>query len=138
MNQSVVTTPNSRVSEVVTDDVTELESKSTVQGVLDALYDADCRAILVATGDEALSAGEISETCDLPLSTTYRKLSVLTEAGLLEGRTRVQRRGKHPTEYVRCVEDVVLSIGSSGAKSVRLFRRETEGSSDFRFSAQVK
>lgn len=35
----------------------------------------------------ALSAKEISEACELPLSTTYRKLKQLTDAALLDERT---------------------------------------------------
>jgi DNA-binding transcriptional ArsR family regulator len=80
------------------------------QTLFEALRDADSRAILDETGSEALSAKEISEACDLPLSSTYRKLDTLTEAGLLEERTRIRQSGKHPSEYIRAVEEVVVSI----------------------------
>jgi len=81
-----------------------------VQELLEVLEDADCRAIIGATDRDALSAKEISERCDLPLSSTYRKLDRLTDAGLLEERTRIRRSGKHPSEYVRVVEAVVVSL----------------------------
>ena len=57
--------------------------------LLAALEDEDCRAILEETDPEALSASELSEACDLPLSTTYRKVDKLTEAGLLEEQIRL-------------------------------------------------
>lgn len=93
-----------------------VERASEVQTLLDAVDDVDCRAILDATGDEALSASELSDACDLPLSTTYRKLERLTDAGLLEERTRVRRSGKHASEYVRTVERLTVSLdGGDGA-----------------------
>ncbi|MEF8856503.1 MAG: ArsR family transcriptional regulator, partial [Haloplanus sp.] len=50
--------------------------------------------------------------CDLPLSTTYRKLDELTEAGLLAERTRLCPDGKHASEYVRVVEEVLVDAGA--------------------------
>ena len=93
------------------------------QLLLDALDDAGCRSILEATGEEALSANELSETCDLPLSTTYRKLELLTDAGLLEEGIRIRRSGKHTSEYVRSVDDVHLAVGGDGGIEVTVERR---------------
>ncbi|MFB6207484.1 MAG: helix-turn-helix domain-containing protein [Haloglomus sp.] len=100
-----------------------LESASAVASVLSALDDPDCRGILDATGEEALTAREIAEACDLPTSTTYRKLDELTEASLLEERVRLRRSGKHASEYVRAVDDVVVTLGEGGL-TVRLFEDE--------------
>lgn len=88
--------------------------EDAVEALLDAFDDAYCRAILDATSERALSAKEISEACELPLSTTYRKLEQLTDAGLLAERTRLSRTGKHTSEYRRVVEDVVVTIGAPG------------------------
>lgn len=101
---------------------TVVEDADAVQEVLDALDDAGCRAILDATSDDALSATELSEACDLPLSTTYRKLDVLAGAGLLEERTRIRRSGKHLSEYARLVEEVVVSIDDGGEMELRISR----------------
>lgn len=79
--------------------------------LLSALEDEDCRSILDATADDSLSASELSETCELPLSTTYRKVDILTEAGLLEEQIRLSTSGKHTSEYALCVEDIHLSFG---------------------------
>jgi DNA-binding transcriptional ArsR family regulator len=81
-----------------------------VQALLAALQDPDCRCILTETDDEPRSTSELSAACDLPLSTTYRKLDLLTEAGLLREGTRIRRSGKHTSEYSRAVDDVVVSV----------------------------
>lgn len=83
--------------------------------ILDALDDPDCRHILEATSDESLTASELSETCDLPLSTTYRKVERLSDSGLLRETIRLHRTGKHVNEYSRNVEDIVISVQDSGA-----------------------
>lgn len=101
-------------------DATLVTEEGDVTTLLDALNDADCRAILDATGDEALSANEVADACDLPLSTVYRKLDRLTDAGLLDERTRVRSAGKHPSEYARRVEDVLVSVGDGGDVELRI------------------
>jgi DNA-binding transcriptional ArsR family regulator len=97
-----------------------VRDEDAIQDLLDAFNDAGCRAILDATSDEALSTSEISEACDLPLSTAYRKLDQLTGAGLLEERTRIRRSGKHASEYACVVGEVVISMGSGGAIELRV------------------
>lgn len=114
-----------RPSEESTKDVQTIVAESAVQQLLNALDDADCRAILDATDEEALTANEVSEAHDLPLSTTYRKLDLLTEAGLLEERTRIRQSGKHASEYTRAVDDVVISLGPRGETEVRVSQRES-------------
>jgi predicted transcriptional regulator len=99
---------------------TVIQDEDAVQGLLDALDDADCRTILDVTGEGALTASEVSETCDLPLSTAYRKLELLTEAGLVEERTRIRRSGKHASEYRRVVTDVVVSLDTGEGLALRL------------------
>lgn len=87
-----------------------------VEELLAALEDADCRAVLEATGEEALTAGELEEHCDIPSSTVYRKVELLTEVGLLEEQLRVRRSGKHTREYRRRVDQLSLSICSDGTE----------------------
>jgi DNA-binding transcriptional ArsR family regulator len=89
-----------------------VRADAAVDDLLTALEDAGCRAILDATGDEALSARELSERCDLPLSTTYRKLDRLTRVGLLAERTRIRPSGRHASEYTRRVTSVRVSLNT--------------------------
>lgn len=88
--------------------------------VLAALEDPDCRALLEATTDEALTAGELTERCDVPRSTTYRKLEQLTDAGLLEEGVRLSTDGKHASEYRRAVDDITISLGESDGVTLGL------------------
>ncbi len=104
--------------------VRAVDADPAKQRLLDALDDRGCRAILDATSDEVLSANEVSETCDLPLSTTYRKLDLLTDSGLLEERTRIRQSGKHASEFYRAVEDVLVSLGTHGGISLHVIHRE--------------
>lgn len=89
-------------------------TEDRVQNLLDLLSDPGCRSILAATTDTARSARELADSCDVPLSTTYRKLDDLVDAGLLAERTRVRRAGKHPSEFRRVVDEVVVSVRPTG------------------------
>lgn len=110
-----------------TTDVATLVAEHDVQAVLDAVDDADCRAILSETREEPLSASELSDRCDLPLSTTYRKVDKLTEAGLLADRTRIRDSGKHTSEFRPRIGDLTVSLGPEGEFSVRIARTDGEG-----------
>lgn len=99
--------------------------EETVQSVLDALDDADCRRILAATDGDARSASELAESCDIALSTTYRKLDTLTDLGLLSEQLRVRRSGAHTSEYRRAVDDVTVSVSATGVE-LRVARRDLE------------
>jgi|GEM_PF-341763 len=101
-----------------------------VQTVLDALDDADCRTILEATRDATRTVNEISEECDLPQSTAYRKVDILADAGLLEESLRVRRSGKHVSEYDCAIEDVTLSVAADGV-SLTVDHADTEPSATF-------
>ncbi|QLG51021.1 winged helix-turn-helix domain-containing protein [Natrinema halophilum] len=80
------------------------------QAVLTALDDAACRSILEATNEESLTATELSERCDIPMSTAYRKVELLTEADLVEEQVRINTSGKHATEYHKSFDDVLVSV----------------------------
>lgn len=106
-----------------TDDAPDL------QAVLDALDDEACRRIIEAL-DEPMTAKELSEACDVPLSTTYRKLELLTDAALLEERAVLQRDGHHTTEYATVFEEVVIRLDDDRSLDVGVAR--PTGSTDER------
>lgn len=97
-----------------TEEPTTITGQESIQTVLDALEDGDCRQILEATRRDAMTASEISEECDLAVSTAYRKIDILDDAGLLDEDLRIRRSGKHVSEYTCGIEDVTLSVGSDG------------------------
>jgi len=80
-----------------------------LQDVLDALDDPDCRAIVTAL-EEPMTASEISEASDIPLSTTYRKLDRLEEAQLLFEGTEIRPDGQHASIYEVDFEEVVIAL----------------------------
>ena len=104
-------------------DETTVADADEVQAILYALQDDGCRAVLDATGETSMSASELADACDLPLSTTYRKLDTLTETGLLVERTRLCPDGKHTSEYVRTVEEILVDADAGFELTVT--RRES-------------
>lgn len=104
--------------------VTDAERRQTL---LSLVQDENCRAILDATAAAPASAQELAVECDIALSTTYRNLDQLTDAGLLEERTRVCPDGNHSTEFRGLLEDCVLSVTGEGDPDLHVVRRPARG-----------
>ncbi|RQG98562.1 winged helix-turn-helix domain-containing protein [Natrarchaeobius oligotrophus] len=98
------------------------------QAVLGALDDDACRAILEATSDESLTATELSERCDIPTSTAYRKVEKLADADLVDERIRINTTGKHATEYRKCFDDVVVSVADEGRIEIEMTKPDSTSS----------
>ena len=94
----------------------------SVDEVLDALADDAARQIVAAL-TEPKTASELSEECDIPLSTTYRKLEKLTDASLLAESTDIRRDGQHTTRYSVSFDAVTVSVdeGAEGDGDGREF-----------------
>jgi len=90
------------------------ESRTEIGTVFESLNNEDTRAVIEALDDGPLSAKEVSERCELSMSTTYRKLNQLSDAGLLEEGTAINLEGKHATTYRRCVDRIAVSITDDG------------------------
>jgi DNA-binding transcriptional ArsR family regulator len=80
-----------------------------LQDVLDALDDPECRSIVERLA-EPMTAKEVSNSCDIPLSTTYRKLGLLDDASLVEERTEVRVSGRHTSRYAIDFEAVRVAL----------------------------
>ncbi len=93
-----------------------------LQTVLDALDDPDCREIVTVL-DEPMTADRISEEADIPLSTTYRKLELLTDASLLEEGVEIRPDGQHATRYAIAFEEVVIALSEDREFGVDIARR---------------
>ena len=68
--------------------------------VVALLDDEHVRTILAATSESPRSAADLGERCGISESTIYRRVDRLTDAGLVEARTRPRRDGHHETVYV--------------------------------------
>jgi len=85
------------------------ESMPTAEEVCAALDDPDCREIIRSL-DEPMTAAELTSRCDIPQSTLYRKLELLSEATLLEESTEIRRDGHHASKYSVAFEEIGLSL----------------------------
>lgn len=97
-----------------TSDRRTITAQEEVSLLFDTLNDADARLILQTVAEEPLSAKELSNRCDLPMSTTYRKVNQLSRVGLLEERIEVDFTSKHTSTYTRCHDSVQVSITDDG------------------------
>lgn len=111
------------------------EEPADPQAVLAALEDDACRAILEATSEESLTATELSEQCEIPMSTAYRKVEMLTEADLVEERVRINTSGKHATEYRKCFDDVVVSVGEGGEIEIEMTKPDASDAAPASYAA---
>jgi DNA-binding transcriptional ArsR family regulator len=89
-------------------------AQDDISSLLDALNDADARAILQTIEDEPLSAKQLSERCELPMSTTYRKVKQLSRVGILEEKIDINHAKKPKSRYTRCLDTLQLSITADG------------------------
>lgn len=103
---------------------TELTDEDQIDTVLEAFEDRDCRSILAATSDVALTVNELTDDSDIAQSTAYRKVEALVDAGLLEEETRIRASGNHVSAYASRVVDVTLHV--DGETGVELSLTHTE------------
>lgn len=96
------------------------ESPST-EAVLRALEDDACRTLL-AELSEPMTANELSHACDIPQSTLYRKLDMLSQAALVRELIDVSDDGGRITRYERDVTDVTISVTDDGEFPISIDR----------------
>lgn len=97
------------------------DTEPPLQSVLDALDDEDCRDIIRALS-EPMTAEEVSEACDIPSSTTYRKLDLLSEADLLAESVDVRSDGHHATCYRTDFQAVIVALTEARDLTVEVER----------------
>jgi DNA-binding transcriptional ArsR family regulator len=95
------------------------EESSDLETILDALHDEDCRTI-VSHLTEPMTADTIAERTDIPLSTTYRKLDVLTEAGLVAEGVELRSDGQHASQYMVAFDEVSIELTDAMALEVNV------------------
>jgi predicted transcriptional regulator len=85
------------------------EDDPSLPAVLAVLDDADCRTIL-RTVTQPMTAKEITETCDIPQSTVYRKVDHLSTATLVRELHSVHPEQGRITRYQRDFDELNVSI----------------------------
>lgn len=86
--------------------------------VFEALASDGCRDVLLAIGDETLTAAEIGDRVDAPMSSIYRHLDSLTSVDLLSESIRVDPHGRNQRQYSLAVSELAVSL--SGDFTVKL------------------
>jgi len=87
--------------------------------VFEALAREGCRDVLRAIGDETLTAAEIGERVDAPMSSIYRHLDTMRGAGLLAEAIRVDPHSRNQHEYTRDVSEVLVDLREDGQVRLR-------------------
>src|SRR6056297_2261447 len=87
----------------------------------DVLDDPACRRIIMELR-EPMTAREIADATDIPLSTLYRKLDLLSEAALVAEQTEIREDGHHTSRYRITVESVNISLTDDGEFLVTIDR----------------
>lgn len=82
--------------------------------LLAVLTDEKCRGVLRALEADSLTVTELNDELGVPVSTLYRKVDRLVEAGLVEEHTRFRADGNHKSEYVRTVSSVSIDVDLDG------------------------
>lgn len=95
------------------------------QDILGVLDDDDCRNILRET-TEPMTANELSDICDIPKSTLYRKLELLSTASLVSEEVIINPSGGRTTRYERNFDAVTISMDNENEFSVTVKRSSKE------------
>jgi DNA-binding transcriptional ArsR family regulator len=76
---------------------------------------------ILRTVTEPMTAKEISQFADVPLSTVYREVKRLTDANLLDERIDIDsQRGHHVSRYVRTFDTIEIAMTDEGV-AVQVF-----------------
>jgi len=108
--------------------------------VLSTLGDEPTRAI-IETLSEPMTANELSEACDIPLSTMYRKLDNLTDASLVTETTQIRQGGQHTTRYELDFTEIAILLSEEHSLTAEINRPTRESTADQRLEelwAQIR
>lgn len=100
------------------------DDRPEFQEVVDALDDPVCRQIIKAA-EEPMTANQLSEQCDIPTSTVYRKLDLLDRTSLVAESTRIRKDGKHTNMYSTAFESIVFRLSDDREFEAEVTRPST-------------
>lgn len=106
----MMTTTSARKAIAAGDDDQGLRSRSEPREVVELLSDDEVVDIF-RTASMPMTVSELATECDVPLSTAYRKVTNLEEAGLLRQTNPQAANGTTPAYYARAVDSVSVTLG---------------------------
>ena len=103
------------------------KSKDGVVSVLDVISDEGSRAILRSLGND-MTPQDISEDCDIPLSTVYRKLEFMEDVSLVTQDVRMEKgkTGGHPETFDTNFRSITVELTDDGELRLRVSRDTDE------------
>lgn len=85
------------------------DNQPAPDAVFDVLDDETCRTI-VSELDNPMTARQIADEANIPISTTYKKLEKLTNTPLLAETTELHAEGHHRSLYFVNFEQLVVRL----------------------------
>jgi predicted transcriptional regulator len=82
----------------------------TPDEVFALLDDEYARSLLSATSHEPMTAPELSNQCDMSVSTVYRRLNKLEDCGLVGAEHVPDPDGNHTKRYEAQLDELVVSL----------------------------
>lgn len=104
--------------------------------VAGAIEDDVARAILAETNVEPMSVDELAGRVDASKPTIYRRLQLLEELGVIEGRTRLDEAGDHYDVYAATFRRLTVEL-RDGEYDFRIERTEPMADKFTRFIEQM-
>ncbi|SIS11010.1 winged helix-turn-helix domain-containing protein [Natronorubrum thiooxidans] len=102
-------------------DPIDSESAPSAEEICAALDDPDCREI-IRNLEEPMTAAELTNRCEIPQSTLYRKLELLTDSTLLEESTEIRQDGHHASKYAVAFDEITLTLDEDRTLAVQIER----------------
>lgn len=78
--------------------------------LLELVGEERVREILAATSREPMSAKDLSDECDVALSTIYRRVEEMLDFDLLVERTQIEPDGSHHSVYEANIDHLDVDI----------------------------
>lgn len=94
----------------MTPDYYRPEKEHELSNVFAALDDEQSMEIINMLQNRSLTAKELNEEVSVPMSSLYRKLDVLVNAGLLETNIEIRPAGKNANKYSVAMESITIDL----------------------------
>lgn len=104
------------------------EEPNQLSAVFEALGDATCRTILRALRQhqQAMTVQELSSLTDVSLTSMYRKLEKLNEAGLVTEYDELDEDGHRRSRYKSDIDQIEVALETDGDVAVSLYSSATK------------